>query len=202
MPKAQQHLQRCGLASAINWRHYTCALYLAAAQMIFLRMDAHHSRVHTVLLVGPECGTIVSALGQGMDASAGSTETSLWTHYKAGEREYCGNAFPDGLKKNDRSVSANQPATVSRQTRLNSSHRYTQDCQQVRVPWHEAAFYIWPEILEKRSMFNLGRSRMHSKYIGRWQTRTARLASAPCKFAKALVLQAEGERGNANDQGG
>ena len=86
--------------------------------MIFPRMDAHHSRVHTVLLVGPECGTIVSALGQGMDASAGSTETSLWTHYKAGEREYCGNAFPDGLKKNDRSVSANQPATVSRQTRL------------------------------------------------------------------------------------
>ncbi|CAL5229319.1 g12625 [Coccomyxa viridis] len=32
----------------------------------------------------------------------GSTETSLWTHYKAGEREYCGNTFPDGLRKNDR----------------------------------------------------------------------------------------------------
>lgn len=32
----------------------------------------------------------------------GSTDTSLWTHYKAGAREYCGNAFPDGLKKNDR----------------------------------------------------------------------------------------------------
>jgi hypothetical protein len=32
----------------------------------------------------------------------GSTETSLWTHYKAGTREYCGNAFPDGLRKNDR----------------------------------------------------------------------------------------------------
>ncbi|EIE20476.1 hypothetical protein COCSUDRAFT_37771 [Coccomyxa subellipsoidea C-169] len=32
----------------------------------------------------------------------GSTDTSLWTHYKAGEREYCGNTFPDGLKKNDR----------------------------------------------------------------------------------------------------
>lgn len=30
----------------------------------------------------------------------GSTETSLWTHYKAGEREYCGNAFPDGMVKN------------------------------------------------------------------------------------------------------
>ena len=32
----------------------------------------------------------------------GSTDTSLWTHYKAGAREYCGNAFPDGMRKNDR----------------------------------------------------------------------------------------------------
>lgn len=35
-------------------------------------------------------------------AYAGSTDTSLWTHYKAGEREYCGNHFPDGMRKNDR----------------------------------------------------------------------------------------------------
>lgn len=33
--------------------------------------------------------------------SAGSTNTSLWTHYNAGEREYCGNKFPDGMRKND-----------------------------------------------------------------------------------------------------
>lgn len=26
----------------------------------------------------------------------------MWTHYKNGEREYCGNAFPDGMRKNDR----------------------------------------------------------------------------------------------------
>lgn len=32
----------------------------------------------------------------------GSTDTSLWTHYKAGAREYCGNAFPDGMLKNQR----------------------------------------------------------------------------------------------------
>jgi SAICAR synthetase len=32
----------------------------------------------------------------------GSTDTSLWTHYAAGEREYCGNTFPDGMRKNDR----------------------------------------------------------------------------------------------------
>eukprot|EP00879_Flechtneria_rotunda_P005001 GHRR01005277.1.p1 GENE.GHRR01005277.1~~GHRR01005277.1.p1 ORF type:complete len:333 (+),score=55.36 GHRR01005277.1:3-1001(+) len=32
----------------------------------------------------------------------GSTDTSLWTHYKNGAREYCGNKFPDGMKKNQR----------------------------------------------------------------------------------------------------
>jgi len=32
----------------------------------------------------------------------GSTETSLWTRYKQGDREYCGNTFPDGLKKNQK----------------------------------------------------------------------------------------------------
>lgn len=34
--------------------------------------------------------------------SVGSTDTSLWTHYNAGEREYCGNIFPDGMRKNDK----------------------------------------------------------------------------------------------------
>jgi phosphoribosylaminoimidazole-succinocarboxamide synthase len=33
---------------------------------------------------------------------AGSTDTSLWTHYKNGARQYCGNAFPDGMAKNQR----------------------------------------------------------------------------------------------------
>ncbi|DBA80665.1 TPA: hypothetical protein ACH3X1_007908 [Trebouxia sp. C0004] len=32
----------------------------------------------------------------------GSTDTSLWTHYNAGERTYCGNSFPDGMRKNDK----------------------------------------------------------------------------------------------------
>jgi phosphoribosylaminoimidazole-succinocarboxamide synthase len=30
----------------------------------------------------------------------GSTNTSLWTHYQAGERLYCGNTLPEGLVKN------------------------------------------------------------------------------------------------------
>lgn len=32
----------------------------------------------------------------------GSTQTSLWTHYKKGVRDYCGITFPDGLIKNQR----------------------------------------------------------------------------------------------------
>lgn len=31
----------------------------------------------------------------------GVTSTSIWTHYAAGKREFCGHRLPDGLKKND-----------------------------------------------------------------------------------------------------
>lgn len=34
--------------------------------------------------------------------ATGSTDTSLWTHYAKGEREYCGHKLPEGLKKNQR----------------------------------------------------------------------------------------------------
>ena len=32
----------------------------------------------------------------------GTTDTSLWTVYNNGDREYCGNSLPEGLKKNDK----------------------------------------------------------------------------------------------------
>jgi phosphoribosylaminoimidazole-succinocarboxamide synthase len=32
----------------------------------------------------------------------GVTSTSIWTHYAAGKREFCGHPLPDGLKKNDK----------------------------------------------------------------------------------------------------
>jgi len=32
----------------------------------------------------------------------GSTSTSMWTHYAAGERTFCGHALPEDLKKNQR----------------------------------------------------------------------------------------------------
>ena len=34
----------------------------------------------------------------------GSTETSLWTHYQNGSRNYCGNELPDGMKKNEKLI--------------------------------------------------------------------------------------------------
>lgn len=54
-------------------------------------------------------------------ASTGSTDTSLWTHYNAGEREYCGNRFPDGLRKNDRYAIDARPAKQKRQMALTSA---------------------------------------------------------------------------------
>lgn len=33
--------------------------------------------------------------------ATGVTSTSLWTHYARGEREFCGHALPEGLKKNE-----------------------------------------------------------------------------------------------------
>jgi phosphoribosylaminoimidazole-succinocarboxamide synthase len=32
----------------------------------------------------------------------GTTSTALWTHYNDGARTYCGNALPEGLKKNEK----------------------------------------------------------------------------------------------------
>jgi len=32
----------------------------------------------------------------------GVTATSIWTHYAAGKREFCGHKLPEGLRKNDR----------------------------------------------------------------------------------------------------
>lgn len=44
----------------------------------------------------------------------GSTDTSLWTHYKAGARDYCGNSFPDGMNKNDRLAQVLQAPSLGR----------------------------------------------------------------------------------------
>ncbi|XP_043711148.1 phosphoribosylaminoimidazole-succinocarboxamide synthase, chloroplastic [Telopea speciosissima] len=47
----------------------------------------------------------------------GSTDTSLWTVYKKGDREYCGNVLPNGMVKNQK-----LPATILTPTTKASSH--------------------------------------------------------------------------------
>lgn len=39
----------------------------------------------------------------------GTTSTSMWTHYEAGERLYCGHTIPDGMTKNQKASCPCQP---------------------------------------------------------------------------------------------
>ena len=56
---------------------------------------------HPNVLIAEDCTPVpVEFVVRGY--MTGSTSTSLWTHYKAGAREYCGNRIPEGLRKNDR----------------------------------------------------------------------------------------------------
>lgn len=52
----------------------------------------------------PWLGFCIRGVADSSPAS-GSTDTSLWTHYSQGKRQYCGNSFPDGMRKNDRFIS-------------------------------------------------------------------------------------------------
>ena len=53
-------------------------------------------------IVQPGLRSVVSPSICKLVMTIGSTDTSLWTHYNAGERVYCGNTFPDDMRKNDR----------------------------------------------------------------------------------------------------
>ena len=56
---------------------------------------------HPNVLIAKSCKTVpVEFVVRGY--MTGSTSTSLWTHYKKGVREYCGNEIPEGLRKNDK----------------------------------------------------------------------------------------------------
>lgn len=53
---------------------------------------------HPNVTVGKKCTIFpVEVVVRGY--MTGSTGTSVWTHYSAGEREYCGVSLPDGMKK-------------------------------------------------------------------------------------------------------
>lgn len=71
----------------------------------------------------------------------GSTETSLWTHYKNGSRDYCGNSLPEGMKKNDRlSQNIITPTTKSaeRDVPISPSEIIAQGLM-TREDWEEAS---------------------------------------------------------------
>jgi phosphoribosylaminoimidazole-succinocarboxamide synthase len=56
------------------------------------------------VIVGIECEPLpVEMIMRGY--VTGVTSTSIWTHYAAGSRSFCGHELPEGLKKNERSPS-------------------------------------------------------------------------------------------------
>jgi phosphoribosylaminoimidazole-succinocarboxamide synthase len=46
----------------------------------------------------------------------GSTDTSIWTQYQQGVRNYCGHALPEGMKKNERLVKSIVTPTTKEKT--------------------------------------------------------------------------------------
>ncbi len=82
----------------------------------------------------------------------GSTSTSLWTHYKNGERNYCGITLPDGLQKNQilkqpiitPTTKGKIDKPISKQEIINEGYLNETDCD-----------FIFKKALE---LFNYGQS--------------------------------------------
>lgn len=53
------------------------------------------------VMVGVECQLLPVEFVM-RDYLTGVTSTSIWSHYKAGTREFCGHKLPDGMRKNQR----------------------------------------------------------------------------------------------------
>jgi len=53
------------------------------------------------VMVGVECQLLPVEFVM-RDYLTGVTSTSIWSHYKAGGREFCGHKLPDGMRKNQR----------------------------------------------------------------------------------------------------
>jgi len=53
------------------------------------------------VMVGVECQLLPVEFVM-RDYLTGVTSTSIWSHYKAGAREFCGHKLPDGMRKNQR----------------------------------------------------------------------------------------------------
>ena len=87
-----------------------------------------------------------------LSSSAGSTDTSLWTHYKAGERDYCGNKLPENMRKNDKleeaiitptTKAADHDVPISPQEILSQGILLEKDWHQVRsLPTSAMQLYL------------------------------------------------------------
>jgi phosphoribosylaminoimidazole-succinocarboxamide synthase len=53
------------------------------------------------VMIGVECQLLPVEFVM-RDYLTGVTSTSIWSHYKAGGREFCGHKLPDGMRKNQR----------------------------------------------------------------------------------------------------
>ena len=66
-----------------------------------LNIDHHYLYSKDNVMIVKKCKVLpIEVVVRGY--MTGSTQTSLWTHYKKGDRVYCGITFPDGLVKNQK----------------------------------------------------------------------------------------------------
>lgn len=72
----------------------------------------------------------------------GSTSTSMWTHYEAGERNYCGHALPEGLVKNAKlATPLCTPTTKDEHDMPISPDEIVSSGRMTRAQWDECSAY-------------------------------------------------------------
>ncbi|AEI35361.1 phosphoribosylaminoimidazolesuccinocarboxamide synthase [Francisella salina] len=80
---------------------------LAQSSVWWFKETAHIVKNH--FIASPDANVVIARKAKVLPIEfvvrgyiTGSTSTSLWTHYKNGSRDYCGNILPEGLKKNQK----------------------------------------------------------------------------------------------------
>lgn len=80
---------------------------LAQSSVWWFKETAHIVKNH--FIASPDANVVIARKAKVLPIEfvvrgyiTGSTSTSLWTHYKNGSRNYCGNILPEDLKKNQR----------------------------------------------------------------------------------------------------
>ncbi|AJI55878.1 phosphoribosylamine--glycine ligase [Francisella philomiragia] len=80
---------------------------LAQSSVWWFKETAHIVKNH--FIASPDANVVIARKAKVLPIEfvvrgyiTGSTSTSLWTHYKNGSRDYCGNILPESLKKNQK----------------------------------------------------------------------------------------------------